>query len=55
MDQMLPKRYPTPEDKKEATTRGRRGDYMIYATPYLLDGKTHRQESNRFTEMHLQE
>ena len=23
------KRYPTPEDKEEATSRGRRGDYMV--------------------------
>ena len=29
MDWKLSKRYPTPEDKEEATSRGRRGDYMI--------------------------
>ena len=29
MDQKLSKRYPTPEDKEEATSRGMRGDYVI--------------------------
>ena len=29
MDQKLSKRYPTPEDKEEATSRGRKGDYVI--------------------------
>ena len=38
MDWKPQKRYPTPEDKEEATSRGRRGDYMIQATPYVLGG-----------------
>ena len=29
MDWKLSNRYPTLEDKEEATSRGRRGDYMI--------------------------
>ncbi len=29
MDWKLSKRYPTPEDKEEATSRGRRDDYVI--------------------------
>ena len=29
MEQKLSKRYPTPEDKEEATSRGKRGDYTI--------------------------
>jgi len=29
MDQKPSKRYPTPEEKEEATARGRRDDYMI--------------------------
>ena len=29
MDWKLSKRYPTLEDKEEATSRGRRGDYVI--------------------------
>jgi len=29
MDQKLSKGYPTPEDKEEATSRSRRGDYVI--------------------------
>ena len=35
MDWKLSKRYPTSEDKEEATSRGRRGDYVIEATQYL--------------------
>ena len=38
MDRKLSKRYPTLEDKQEATSRGRRDDYMIQATPYLPVG-----------------
>ena len=33
------KRYPTPENKQKATSRGTRGDYVILATPYLLGGR----------------
>ena len=55
MDQKLSKRYPTPEDKEEATLRGSMGNYAKYATPYLLGGKPHRLESNWFTETHLYE
>ena len=55
MDWKLSKRYPTPEDKEEATSRGRRGDYTILANPYLPGGKPHRLEGNWFTETHLQE
>lgn len=33
------KRYPTPEHKEEATSRGRRGDYVIQATPYIQGRK----------------
>jgi len=29
MDRKPSKRYPTPEDKEEATSRGRRGDYVV--------------------------
>ena len=29
MGQKLSKRYPTPEDREKATSRGRRGNYMI--------------------------
>ena len=39
MDWKLSKRYPTPEDKKEDTSTGRRGDFMICTTPYLLGGR----------------
>ena len=55
MDWALSKRYPTPENKKDNTTRGRRGNYTLQATPYLLDRKPHRLESNCFTKIHLQE
>ena len=55
MDWKLSKRYPTPEDKGEATSRGRRGNYAIQVTPYLLGGKPHRLETYWFTETHLQE
>ena len=49
------KRYPTPEHKEEATSRGRRGDYVIQATPYIQGRKPHRLESNCITETHPQE
>ena len=39
MDWKLSKRYPTPEDKEKAISRGGRGDYLISATPYLPGGK----------------
>ena len=55
MDWKPTKRYPTPQDKEEATSRGRRGDYAIEATPYLPGGKPHRLKRNWFTEIHLQE
>ena len=55
MDQKLSKRYPTPNDKEEATSRGRRDNYTIKATSYLPDGKPYRLESNCFTETHLQD
>ena len=29
MDWKLSKRYPTPEDKEDTTSRGRRGDYVV--------------------------
>ena len=38
-DWELSKRYPTLEDKEEPTSRGRRGNYMIKATPYTSDGQ----------------
>ena len=44
------KRYPTPEDTEEDTSKGRRGDYTI-----SVSGKPHRLESNHFTETQLQE
>ena len=53
MDQKLSKRYPTPEDKEEATSRDRRGVYVTI--PYFPGGKPHRLETNWFTETHLQE
>ena len=55
MDWKPSKRYPTPEDKEEATSRGRRDDYVIYTTLHLLGGKPHRLETNWFTKTHLQE
>ena len=55
MHQKLSKRYLTPEDKEKATSRGRRGDYAIQATPYLPGGKPHILESKSFTETDLQE
>ena len=36
----------TREDKEEATSRGRRGDYRIQATQYLLGGKCQDWEKN---------
>ena len=39
MDWKLSKRCPTPEDKEEATSRGRRGNYATYTTPHFPGGK----------------
>ena len=55
MDWKLSNRHSTPEDKQEATSRGRRGNYVTKATPYLPEGKLHRLECNYITETHLQE
>ena len=44
-----------PQKTEEATSRCKRGDYAIYATPYLWVGKPLRLESNCITEIHLQE
>ena len=55
MDWNHKKRYPTPEDKEEAKSRGRRGDYVIKAIPYLPGGKPHRLVSNWIIDTHLQE
>ena len=40
MDQKLSERYPTSEDKEEATSRGRKGNYTIKATPYPPGGNS---------------
>ena len=55
IDRKLSERYPTPEDKGKTSLRGRRGNHVIQATPYLRGGEHQRLESNWFTETHLQE
>ena len=55
MDQKPSKRYPTPEEKEEATSRGRRDDFVIQTTPDLPGGKPPRLETNRFTETYRSE
>ena len=50
MDWKLSKRYPTPEDKEEATSRGRRGNYVgASPTDWKVTGSqrlTYRSESS---------
>ena len=55
MDWRLSKRYPTPEDKKEATSRGRRGELRDTSNPIPHGWEAHRLESSCITETHLQE
>ena len=55
MDQKPSKRHPTPEEKEEATSRGRRDDFVIQTTPYLPGGKPPRLETNWFTETYRSE
>ena len=55
MAQKPSKRYPTPEEKEEATSRGRRDDFVIQTTPYLPGGKPPRLETNWFTETYRSE
>ena len=49
----LEKRYPTPGDKEEATSRKQEGQLHNIRNPIPSGWETHKLESNCITETHL--